>query len=185
MKKNLSKIGFMALILAASTLAFTACNKKAASTESTEMAESDSIVIVEEIPETKDYSAFTFEQKNEVIADAKAELDVLNKKIDDLKAEAKDTKKELSADVKSNYEKAIKDLEKSRDEYKQKVDALEKSTAETWEAAKTDIANAYNTAAQGIEKTLTNTKSKVTGAVEDAKEAVNKGIDSLQNKILK
>ena len=65
------------------------------------------------------------------------------------------------------------------------MDALEKSTAETWEAAKTDIANAYNTAAQGIENTLTNTKSKVTGAVEDAKEAVDKGIDSLQNKILK
>ena len=180
MKKNVTKIGFVAVLLAASTFAFTSCNKKA---EKTEIIESDSIVIVEEVPITKDYSTYTFEQKNDVIADAKAELNVINEKIDDLKADVKDKKNELSAEAKTNYEKAIKDLEKSRDDYKVKVDALEKSTNETWEAAKTDIANAYNTAAQGVENTYNNAKSAVTGAVEKAKDGINTGIDSVQNKL--
>ena len=180
MKTNVTKIGLVAVILAASTFAFTSCNKKA---EKPETMESDSIVIVEEIPTTKDYSAFTFEQRNDVIADSKGELDLINKKIEELKADLKDKKNELSAEAKTNYEKAIIDLEKSRDDYKVKVDALEKSTAETWEAAKTDIANAYNTAAQGVENTFNNAKSAVTGAVDKAKDAVNTGIDSVQNKL--
>lgn len=188
MKKNVTKIGFVVVLFAASTFAFTSCNKKgekAASTETTDSVEIDSLVTVEVIPDTKDYSAFTFEQKNEVMADAKAELEVINKKIEQLKADLKDKKNEFSGEAKTNFEKSIKDLEKSRDEYKLKVDALEKSTAETWEAAKTDIANAYNTAAQGVENTFSNAKSTVTGAVDKAKDAVSSGIDSVQNKILK
>ena len=182
MKKNLSKLGLIAVIFAALTFAFTSCNKKA---EKTETVESDSIVIVEEIPETKDYSAFTFEQKDEVIADAKAELDVINKKIDELKAETANKQKELSDEAKTSYDTAIKDLEKARDDYKLKVAELEKSTAETWEAGKTDIANAYNTAAQGVENTYSNVKTAVSGAVDNAKDAVNSGIDSVQKKLLK
>lgn len=182
MKKNFRKIGFVALVLAAASFTFVSCNKKA---EKEQVEESDSIVVVEEIPTTKDYGVFTYEQKDEVITDAKAELDAINKKIDELKAEVADKQKELSAETKAAYENAIKDLEKTRDDYKAKVDALEKSTADTWEAAKTDIANTYNAAAQSVENTYNNAKSAVTDAVQDTKDALNAGVDSVQKKLLK
>lgn len=182
MEKNVTKIGLMAVMFAASAIAFTACNKKV---EKVEEAEGDSIVVVEEIPVSKDYTAYTFEQKNEVVADAKAELDAINKKIDELKAEAAAKQQELSAEAKSGYDNAIKELEQTRDGFKVKVDELEKSTAETWEATKTDVANAYNTAAQGVENTFNKAKDVVSGAVKNAKDAVNSGIDSVQNKLLK
>lgn len=166
MKNNLKKIGFAAIIFAASSFAFTSCVKKTAKVE----VDNDSIVVVEEVPTTatKDYSVYTFEQKNEVVTDAKAELDALNKRIDELKAEA-DRNKDLSAEAKARYDQAVKDLEKARDDYKTRVDVLEKSTVDTWEAARKDIADAYNSAAQGIENTYNN-----------AKNAINNAIDSIQ-----
>ena len=165
MKNNLKKIGFAAMIFAASSFAFTSCVKKTAKVET----DNDSIVVVEEVTTTKDYSGYTYEQKSEVVADAQAELDAINKRIDELKAEA-DSKSDLSTEAKANYDQAVKDLEKARDDYKTRVDELEKSTAETWEAAKNDIANAYNSAVQGIENTYNN-----------AKDAINRGIDSIQS----
>ncbi|MHB9055913.1 MAG: sll1863 family stress response protein [Paludibacteraceae bacterium] len=175
MKKNLTKIGFAAIILAASTFTFTSCNKKA---EKAETTDGDSIAVVEEVTTTtKDYSTYTFEQKNEVVADAKTELESINQKINELKADTKAKEKALSAESKANYEKAIKDIELARDEYKIKIDALEKSTADTWDAAKTDFANAYNTAAQTVENTYNDAKTAITGAIENAVSNIN---DSVQ-----
>ena len=79
--------------------------------------ENDSIVIVEEIPETKDYSDYAFDKKIEVIDDSKADFDAINKKIEELKAEAVQLQQEHSEDTKAAYENAIKELEKTRDEY--------------------------------------------------------------------
>lgn len=170
MEKNLTKIGFAAIVLAASTFTFTSCNKKA---EKAETIVGDSIATVEEVTTTKDYSTYTFEQKNEVVADAKTELESINQKINELKADTKAKQKAFSAESKANYDKAIKDMELARDEYKVKIDELEKSTADAWDATKTDFANAYNTAARTVENTYNDAKTAITGAIENAVNSVN------------
>ena len=102
------------------------------------------------MPYKKDYTMYEFNQKSQVVADAKKELETFKLQISNLKLALKADSSRIATDKKLNYESAIKETEKSQSEYQKKIAALEKSNAENWESVKTDIANAYNTLKQNI-----------------------------------
>ncbi|WP_418893341.1 hypothetical protein [Limibacterium fermenti] len=121
---------------------------------------------------TTDFTVYDYAQKDQAVQEANNELDKLNRRIDELKAEANAKTNELSADAKKSYDNAIADLEKSRDNYQAKVDDLQNSTQENWEQAKKDVNQTYRDAKTGAEKGWKKLKDGVNDAVKEVEKAV-------------
>lgn len=138
---------FFLLLLVSVT--FFSCKSGNASFEE-EANANDSLVVVVEMPNKKDYTMYEFSQKSQVVADAKKEFEAFKLQLSNLKLALKADSNNIASDKKLSYESAIKETEKSQSEYQKKIAALEKSNAENWESVKTDIANAYNTLKQNI-----------------------------------
>lgn len=182
MQKKVRKIGFLVVILTTSAIVFTACNKKNEKTETLEI-DSDSIILVEELPEVKDYNIYSFEQKELVVSDAKKELAKINQNIDELKAEINDKTQEITDEAKAEKESAIKELEKIRDDFKSKIKDVEKSTADTWDTVKKDITSAYGSTFKSADEVYSKVKSITINSIDKVKDTVTDGLDSLKEKV--
>ncbi len=121
---------------------------------------------------TRDFTVYTYEQKDEAVREANNELDKLNSRIDEWKAEANAKSDELSAEAKAEYEQAIADLEKTRDDYQAEVDKLQNSTQENWEQAREDIGRKYDNVKKEIERGWENFKEDVDRSVQEAEESL-------------
>lgn len=121
---------------------------------------------------TKDFTLYTYEQKEEAVNEANKEIEQLNEKIDEWKADANAKSDELSAEAKAKYEKAIADLEKTRDEYKADVEKLQNSTQEDWEQLKKDVGRKYDNTKKKFESGWENFKDDVDQSVEDVKKSL-------------
>ena len=169
--KNVTKTVFVAAFAAGLTL-FSCNNPKRQGTETGK--DTVSVVIEDENKGTvKDFTVYTYAEKDKALTDANAELDRLNRQIDDMKADFKEKSKELSAEAKAEYEKSIAALEKERDEFKVEVDKIQDSTEENWEQLKKDVNRMYNKVAASVEKGWENFKEGVKDAVKDVEKKLN------------
>ena len=106
--KNLTKTALVALFAVGLTLSSCTNQKK---TEP--QPEKDKVaVVIEKDGKTKDFTVYTYAEKDKALADANAEIDRINKEIDKMTADLKNKSNELSAEAKAQYEKSIAALEK-------------------------------------------------------------------------
>lgn len=147
MKKNCSIITVFVLSF---SIFLSSCNKT--NNENIESTENDSVVIVEEIVDKKDYTIYNFDQKEVVASDAKKELSKM-------KGETDRVKKEYET-VKANYESAIEKLEEAHKNFSAQLDTFNRAKSEFWGTAKNDLTKSYaksfellQTAKSLIEKT--------------------------------
>ena len=119
-----------------------------------------------------DFTVYTYEQKDGVVAAAQEDLDKMNRKIDEMKADLNNRSNELSKEARAEYEKTIAELEKARDEYNVKLDALKNTTESNWEQAKADANKAYRDAEKGVKKGWENFKSGVKEVAKDVEKAL-------------
>lgn len=162
--KNFTKIAFVAAF--AGTMLLSACNnpkqQKEVQTDKDTLA-----VVIEDTKKTKDFTVYTYAERDKALADANAEIEKLNQRIDEMKADFKAKSNELSAEAKAEYEKSIAALEKERDEFKVEVDKIQNTTEENWEQLKKDVNKTYNKVATSIEKGWDNFKEGVKDVAKD------------------
>lgn len=168
--KNLTKTVFVAAF--AGAMIFSSCNNPKQQQNAGTDKDTQVAVIEDDGVKTKDFTVYTYAEKDKALADANAELDKLNGKIDEMKADLKAKSEELSDEAKAEYEKSIAALEKERDEFKAEADKIQNSTEEDWEQLKKDISTTYNEAAANVEKGWENFKDGVEKAAQDVKDAL-------------
>lgn len=121
-------------------IAAASCGNK--SNQPEETTENDSIVIIEELPDKKDYTIYSYEQRGEITTDAKNELAKMKRRLEELKTEY--------ATVKENYEAAIQELEQTHTAFNEKFKAFGEAKPETWESAKRELTAAYGEVAKNL-----------------------------------
>lgn len=128
------------------------------------------VVIDHDYDDTRrDFSKYTYSERDIFVTDANEELDNINRDIDRLKAELKNAGDNISAETRANYEKNIAELEKTRDEYKVELNKANNSTEATWEKTRQDIGHAYDKTRDGIKK-----------GWDEVKRGVNEGVDKMK-----
>ena len=167
--KNLTRTAFIAAFAAGLTLI--SCNNPRQQTTTTDK---DTVaIVIEDENKVKDFTVYTYAERDKALADANAEIDKLNQRIDEMKADLKAKTNELSAEAKAEYEKSIAVLEKERDEFKVEVDKIQNSTEENWEQLKQDVNRTYNKVATSVEKGWDNFKEGVKDVVNDVEKKLN------------
>lgn len=169
--KNVTKTVFVAAFAAGLTL-FSCNNPKQQGT--TTGKDTVSVVIEDENKAAvKDFTVYTYAEKDKALTDANAELDRLNQQIDDMKADFKEKSNDLSAEAKAKYEKSIAAFEKEKDEFKIEVDKIQNSTEENWEQLKKDVNRTYNKVATSVEKGWGSFKERVKDVMKDVEKKLD------------
>jgi Spy/CpxP family protein refolding chaperone len=96
------------------------------------------------------FKAYTHQQKQEAVAEGKKLVAETDEKIDELKAQAK----ESSAETKAAYRRNMRDLQHKKREAKVELAKLEKASSSAWDATKEGFANAYHDLHQSYEKAV-------------------------------
>ncbi|WP_298646783.1 hypothetical protein [uncultured Proteiniphilum sp.] len=168
----LARNGTLLVITLTAILTLASCNNQQRKEQTEGRTEVVKIETATPGDSTKNFTVYTYEQKDEAVREANSELDKLNRQIDELKADANARSAELSAEVKADYQKAITDLEKTRDDYKAEIEKLQNSTQENWEQTKRDISSKYENAKRGVERGWKNFKEDVNRSVEEVEKSL-------------
>jgi Spy/CpxP family protein refolding chaperone len=96
------------------------------------------------------FKAYTHQQKQEALAEGKKLVAETDEKIDELKAQAR----ESSAETKAAYRRNMRDLQHKEREAKVKLAKLEKASSSAWDATKEGFANAYHDLHRSYEKAV-------------------------------
>lgn len=96
------------------------------------------------------FKAYTHRQKQEAVAEGRKLVAETDAKIDELKAQAK----ESSAETKAAYRRNMRDLQQKKSEAKARLAKLERASSGAWDATKEGFANAYHDLHQSYEKAV-------------------------------
>ena len=130
--KNLRKIALTALA-ASSVFVFTACSKSEraeAKADASEMVNDTKNAMSEGWANVK---SFTYEQRNDFAASAKAMSASMDAQLSELRANYSE------ANASASRKAAMAEVRDSEADYKQKLDALGNATADTWDSAKQNV----------------------------------------------
>lgn len=151
--KHLTKLSILAAFAFVLTLSLGSCCNKKCGDKATETQEE----VLNTETEIGDISAYTFEQKDELIGKIKNQLTKLEEKIATLKTEAN----EAADDVKAEKEAAVAKLTQEYDALNAKLGELANATEETWENTKTGFSNMAKEANEKVEEGVEKIKDAV------------------------
>jgi len=103
---------------------------------------------------TEKISSYAHERKAEAVAEAKRLIAEADKKIDELKAQARQS----GAETKAAHEANMKELQQKKKEANAQLAKLQKASSKTWEATKEGFANAYQAMRASYEKATSESK---------------------------
>ncbi|MEO7244595.1 MAG: hypothetical protein ABIX12_05555 [Rubrivivax sp.] len=102
----------------------------------------------------QEFKNFTVQQKDQAVQEAKKLVDVSEKKIDELGAQARKS----GADSKAAHRQNMKELEAKKAQARVELDKLEKAGGDAWDATKTGFSNAYRDLASAYRKAVDSAK---------------------------
>lgn len=162
----------MITLAVASVFVFASCTNPS-KTEQDETNLGTNEIAVEIKKDTlKDFSKYTYTERDKFVIDANEELDKINRDIDKLKAELENAGDSISAEAKAGYEKNIAELEEARDDYKNQLDKVQDSSEDAWEKTRQDVGHAYDKTKDGIKK-----------GWKEVRDFVGDGVDKVKDKM--
>lgn len=178
-KMSNTKALVIVLVVAGTFLLASCTNQK----KDKEMVKEEVVIERDADGNITDFTVYAYDQKDDIVAAAQEDLDKMNQKIDELKAELNNESNKLSVEAKAQYEQTIADLEKARDDYNVKVDALKDSSEDNWEQAKADVNKAYRDAESNVKKGWENFKEGLKDVAKDVKEGVDKAAKDVEKSL--
>jgi hypothetical protein len=157
----------------ASVFVFASCTNPNKTKQDESNLETNKIAVEIKKDTLRDFSKYTYTERDKFVKDANEELDKINRDIDKLKAELENAGDNISAETRATYEKNIAELEKARDDFKTELDKVQDSSEDAWEKTRQDVGHAYNKTRDGIKKGWEEVKNFVGDGVDKVKEKMD------------
>lgn len=165
--------GSMLTLAFASLLVLASCTNKTKQEEVREDLHEDMIELRQDANENmRDFSNYTYVEREKFVVDANNELDHINSEIAELQSELNRAGDKFSAETKAAYHQSIAELEKLRDNFKKNIDKVQNSREDDWDQTKKDVSDTYEKTRKDVKK-----------GWEDMKRGVNEGINKTKEKL--